>query len=128
MNPEPLEHVMLKRDSFTHMWKLLAPPAEFQSLYTICMKRWNELSYREQQRIYWFLREKQKRGETIYRNPLYAITYVHPFPNNWNGKTGINQMMKTTKMVSAFYDGTFGIYTLLESTIFEMTHIKPLNF
>ena len=127
MTSEPLAHVLKKRDSFPHLWKLLEPAPEFQQLYTPCLRRWNEFSYREQQRLYWFLREKKNRGETIYRNPLYAITYVHPHPNNWNGRKGIDTMLRTQKMVSAYYEGTYGIYTQLEATIFEMIDQRKLN-
>ena len=128
MNPEPLEHVLKKRDSFAIWWEMMAPDEKkFGDLYTICMRRWNNLSYREQQRMYWYMNEKKNRGETLYENPLFALTYTKPHPYNWNGKEGIQTMMKTKKMVCAFYDGHFGIYTLCESTIFEMTHITPLN-
>ena len=127
MIPESIDDVMKKRESFSHMWKLLEPAAEFNDLYTLCMKRWNMMSYRSQQQVYWFIREKKRRGETIYKNPLFALTYTRPFPNDWNGKPGIGQMMAQHKMVSACYNGNFGIYTQLEATIFEMTHVKPLN-
>lgn len=127
MNTEPLDHVLKKQDSFPHMWALLAPKDEFRDLYPICLKRWERLTYRQQQQLYWFIREKQRHKETVYENPLYAITYTHPFPHNRNGESGIDEMMKTNKMVSAFFHGKFGIYTLCEATIFEMTHVKPLN-
>ena len=128
MNPEPLEHVLKKRETFKHMWALLAPDDKYSDLYNQCMREWNKRSYRQQQQLYWFIREKRKRGEVVHDNPLYALTYIKPHPYNWNGKEGIQTMMKTKKMVSAFYDGHFGIYTLCESTIFEMTHITPLNY
>ena len=127
MKPEPLEHVIRKRDTFRHLWALLAPEDTFNDLYTICMQRWNRMTYREQQRMYWFLREKIRHGETIYKNPLYALTYTKPHPTNWNMRQGIDEMLRTKKMVSAFYEGRYGIYTLLESTIFEMTDIHRLN-
>lgn len=127
MNPEPLEHVIAKRDSFRFLWALLAPKDEFRDLYDICMRRWNSMSYRQQQRIYWFLREKKRKGETLYENPLYAITYCHPRPYNWNGKSGIDRRLKCEKMVSAFYNGEFGIYPKNVADYFEMTHIQPLN-
>jgi hypothetical protein len=71
------------------MWALLAPDAEFANLYEICMRRWNTYTYRHQQRIYWFLREKKRKGETIYKNPLYAIVYCYPKPYDWNGKKAL---------------------------------------
>ena len=127
MSPEPLEHVIAKRGSFRFLWALLAPKDEFAGLHDLCMHRWDTLTYRRQQQIYWFLREKKRKHETLYDNPLYAITYCYPRPYNWNGKAGINRMMKNEKMVSALYNGEFGIYPEPVATIFEMTHITPLN-
>ena len=127
MNSEPLEHVIAKRDSFRFLWALLNPEAEFANLYEICMKRWNTYTYRQQQRIYWFLREKKRKGETIYKNPLYAITYCYPKPYDWNGKSGIETQFRKEKMVSAFSNGSFGTYPKNVADYFEMSHITPLN-
>ena len=128
MTPEPLEHVILKKQTFPHLWALLAPKDDFRDLYPICRRRWeDELTYRQQQQIYWFLREKIRKKETIYENPLYAITYCYPRPYNWNGKPGIDDQFKREKMVSACYKGDFGIYPKNVADYFEMTHITPLN-
>ena len=127
MNPEPLDHVLKKQDSFPLIWKLLAPKDEFANLRDICMKRWNGLTYRRQQQIYWYLREKKRKNETLYENPLYAITYCYPRPYNWNGKEGIDVMFKREKMVSALYNGEFGIYPQNVADYFEMTNVTPLN-
>ena len=128
MTPEPLEHILLKKQTFPHLWALLAPKDEFRDLYPICRRRWEDtLTYRQQQQIYWFLREKKRRKETIYENPLYAITYCYPRPYNWNGKPGIDDQFKREKMVSACYKGDFGIYPKNVADYFEMTHVTPLN-
>ena len=128
MNSEPLEHVIAKRASFPHLWALLAPGDEFRGLYTICRKRWeDQLTYRQQQQIYWFLREKKRKGEKLYDNPLYAITYCYPKPYNWNGKCGMDEQFQREKMVSACYKGEFGIYPQNVAEFFEMTNIRPLN-
>ena len=127
MNPEPLDDVIAKRGSFRHIWALLAPKDEFRDLYNICMKRWNDYTYRHQQRIYWYLREKKRKGETLYENPLYAITYCYPRPHNWNGDRLIADMFKREKMVSAFYNGEFGVYPKNVAEYFEMTHLTALN-
>ncbi len=127
MAVESLDSVLAKRDSFAHMWDLLAPDEQYRDLYYPCMRVWNKLSHRAQQRMYWFIREKQRRNEIVYANPLYALTYITPHPYNCNGRTDIDEVFKKCKMVSAYYNGSFGIYTRLEATIFEMTHIQPLN-
>ena len=128
MNPEPLDHIIKKRQTFPFLWTLLAPKDEFRGLYSICRKRWeNELTYRQQQQIYWFLREKKRKGEKLYENPLYAITYCYPKPYNWNGDRRLDEQFKKEKMVSACYKGEFGIYPKIVAEIFEMTHVQPLN-
>ena len=63
MSMEPIAHVIAKRDSFRHLWKLLAPKTEYADLYVPCMRRWNGFSYRRQQQIYWYLREKKRKGQ-----------------------------------------------------------------
>lgn len=127
MAVESLDSALAKRDSFAHMWKLLAPKDEYRDLYYPCMRLWNKLSHRAQQRMYWFIREKKRRGEKIYNNPLYALTYITPHPYDCNGRTDLDDILKKCKMVSAYHNGKFGIYTLTEATIFEMTHVSPLN-
>lgn len=124
---ESLDSALAKRDSFAHMWNLLAPDDQYRDLYYPCMRVWNKLSHRAQQRLYWFIREKQRRNESVYANPLYALTYITPHPYNCNGCANIDDVLKKCKMVSAYYNGSYGIYTRLEATIFEMTDIKPLN-
>ena len=89
---------------------------------------WNAKPIEEQRRIYYFLREQKRSGKTIEPNPIFAIQGCHPEPTNWNGKEGINKMIKSTKMVIAKYQGSYGTYTALEAKLFEMTDVKPLNF
>lgn len=127
MAVESLDSALAKRDSFAHMWALLAPKDEYRDLYYPCMRLWNKRSHRAQQRMYWFIREKKRRGEKIYNNPLYALTYITPHPYDCNGRTDLDDILKKCKMVSAYHNGKFGIYTLTEATIFEMTHVSPLN-
>lgn len=124
MSMEPIAHVIAKRDSFKHLWKLLAPKTEYADLYVPCMRRWNGFSYRRQQQIYWYLREKKRKGEKLYENPLHAINYCYPKPYDWNGKFGLDEMLKKHKMVRAYYNGEYGIYEQKVAEIFEMTHVE----
>lgn len=128
MYSEPLEHILRKKQSFPYLWALLAPRDEFRGLHDLCRRRWEDkLTFRQQQQIYWFLREKKRRGEKLYDNPLYAITYCHPHPFDWNGKAGIDERFQREKMVSACYKGRFGIYPKNVADYFEMTNQQPLN-
>ena len=127
MEAESLDTVLAKRESFSHLWKLLAPKEQFRDLYHPCMRVWNKWTHRAQQRMYWFIRQKMRKGEALYENPLYNLTYLRPYPDDCNGRRDLDEIIKNNNMVSAYYDGSFGIYTLTEATIFEMTHITPLK-
>ena len=127
MTPESIDSVLAKRDSFAHMWALLNPDEQYRDLFYPCLRVWNKLSYRRQQRMYWYIRKMLRRGERIYDNPLYNLIYITPHPENCNGRRDLDEILKNNRMVSAFYNGSYGIYTLCEATIFEMTHITPFN-
>ena len=127
MTPESIDSVLAKRDSFAHMWALLNPDEQYRDLFYPCLRVWNKLSYRRQQRMYWYIRKMLRRGERIYDNPLYNLIYITPHPENCNGRRDLDDILKNNRMVSAFYNGSYGIYTLCEATIFEMTHITPFN-
>ena len=127
MATESLDSVLAKRDSFAHMWALLKPSKEYSDRFYPCMRVWNKLSHRAQQRMYWYIREKLRRGETVHRDPLYALTYITPHPYNCNGRKDLPEIIKSCDMVSACYNGSFGIYTRCEATIFEMTNIKSIK-
>ncbi len=126
---ETLSDTIAKRQSFSHLWKLLNPQGEYNNpqAYNTAMAYWNALTLAKQRQIYWQLRENKKHGIPFKPVPLYAIQDCHPVPTNWNGKPGINEMMKNEKMVSASYYGRYGIFTAFEAKLFEMEDIKPLN-
>ena len=128
MNPESLEEALAKRNSMSHVWQLLNPKEQYRDLYVAFMREWNRRGLQQQRQFYWFVREKRKRGEVVHDNPLYALTYIRPHPTNWNGKHGLNDLMKQgTKMVSARYGDGYGIYTAFEARLFEMKEIRALN-
>lgn len=110
-----------------HMWELLSPSPCFENVKESFRNYWNSLTLARQRQIYYTLREQKKRGEYIKENPLFAIQDCNPQPTNWNGREGINRMMKTDKMVIARYRDSYGTYTLQEANIFEMTDVKALN-
>ena len=88
---------------------------------------WNSLTLQRQRQIYYTLLKQKERGEKIEENPYFAVNNCQPCPINWNGRTGINEMMKSEKMVIAKYQGTYGTYTAFEAKLFELTDVKPLN-
>ena len=88
---------------------------------------WNSLELQRQRQIYYTLKKQKERGDGIDENPYFAVNNCEPCPTNWNGRTGINDMMKNEKMVIAKYQGVYGTYTAFEAKLFEMTDISPLN-
>ena len=115
-------------DTCDEMWRLLSPSPQFENVRGSFRGFWNTLTPVRQRQIYWWLREQKRRGEYIKENPLFAIQDCNPQPTNWNGRAGINEMMKSEKMVIAKYQGSFGTYTAGVAKLFEMTDVKPLNF
>ena len=91
-------------------------------------EKWDSLSLVEQRRLYLYLLYRKWRGEGFYGTPYEIVSNCHPYPTNWNGKPLINRLMKENKMVRAKYQGDFGIYTLDEAKVWEMTDIEPFNF
>ena len=129
---ETVTEVIQKRSSFDCLlYDILAPvKPEYKDAIGSARAYWNSLTLQRQRQIYWQLREDKRHGVAIKENPRFAIEDCHPVPNNWNGRSGINEMMKSERMVSAKYKASskYGIYTLKEAKLFEMEDIKPLNF
>ena len=110
------------------MWELLNPKPEFANRKEYCRAFWNALTMTRQRLLYYFIREQKRQGAEINPNPLFALQDCHPVPTNWNGKPGVNELMKRgEKMVIAKYCASYGTYTLREARLFGMTDIKPLN-
>ena len=63
------------------------------------------------------------------RNPFFwVMDFPEPKPTNLNGKSIIHRLMQTTPLVSAQYQGEYGIYTLEEAQMHSMTIVRGLNF
>jgi len=125
---ETISQVIEKRDTFSHLLQLIPPiPVEYQDRIGSARAYWNALTIQKQRQIYYDIRQRLKRGEKVNPNPYFLIQDCHPVPTNWNGRPGLNDMMKTTRMVSAKYGQKYGIYTAKEAEIFELKDIKPLN-
>jgi hypothetical protein len=92
------------------------------------IETWNRLTLTEQRRLYLYCLYRKWRGEGFFNTPQEIILLCHPYPTNWNGRQMLNRLMKETKMVRAKYDGNYGIFTLDEARVWQMTDIKPLNF
>lgn len=127
--PENIDDVMSKRmgKSLLYLLKLIDPERKF-GFDTPLIETWNRLSLTDQRRLYLYLLYRKWRGEGFYGTPYEIVTNCHPYPTNWNGRPMINRLMRESKMVRAKHQGDFGIYTLDESRVWQMTDVLPLNF
>lgn len=126
---DTLENVIVKRfgNSLVHLMKVLDPERKHPIDRTLGTK-WDALTLSDQRKLYLYLLYRKWRGEGFYGTPYEIISNCHPYPTNWNGRAMLNSLIKSnTKMVIAFFNGSFGTYTLDEAKLYEMTNVKPLN-
>ena len=126
---ESLDNVIDKRfnKSLVYLMKVIDPERRY-SIDELLGKKWDGLTLEDQRRLYLYLLYRKWRGEGFYGTPYEIISNCHPYPTNWNGKSLINRLMKENRMVRAKYDGNYGVFTLDEAKVWQMTDIKPLNF
>ncbi len=122
---ETINDVLNKKGSIEHLWKIIDPENKFS--YKTCVEEWYRMTLTDQRRLYLYLLYRKWRGDGFYGTPYEIVKNCHPYPTNWNGKTMINRLMKENKMVSAKYNGEYGIYTADEARVWEMTDIITLN-
>ena len=125
---ENITDVIDKRfgDSLTHFLKLVDPEHRYKADLNLS-KAWSSLSLTDQRRLYLYLLYRKWRGEGFYGTPYEIVNNCHPYPTNWNGRLMINRLMRESKMVRAKFQGDFGIYTLDEARVWQMTDVEPFN-
>ena len=125
---ESLNDVIDKKmsKSLLCLLKLIDPNCKFDFDKNL-IEAWNRLTLTEQRRLYLYLLYRKWRGEGFYGTPYEIVNNCHPYPTNWNGRPLINRLMKENKLVRAKYQGDFGIYTVEEAKVWQMTDVKPLN-
>lgn len=125
---ETLDDVIQKKMSKSLLsFMILVDPEKKYSFDKPLIEAWNALTLEDQRKMYLYLLYRRWRGEGFYGTPYDIITNCHPYPTNWNGRPLINRLIKETKMVRAYYNGSYGIYTLDEARVWQMTDVKPLN-
>ena len=125
---ETLDDVIQKKMSKSLLsFMILVDPEKKYGFDKPLIETWNALTLEDQRKMYLYLLYRKWRGEGFYGTPYDIITNCHPYPTNWNGRPLINRLIKETKMVRAYYNGSYGIYTLDEARVWQMTDVKPLN-
>ena len=121
---EKIDDVIAKKGSIEHLWKIIDP--ENKHPYATCLDKWYRMSLEEQRKLYLYLLYRRWRGEPFYGTPYDIVCNCHPAPTNWNGRPMARELMRNSaKMVSAFFNGSYGIYTRDEAKLYQMTNIKP---
>lgn len=125
---ETLDDVIQKKMSKSLLsFMILVDPEKKYGFDKPLIEAWNALTLEDQRRLYLYLLYRKWRGEGFYGTPYDIITNCHPYPTNWNGRQLLNRLIKESKLVRAYYNGSYGIYTLDEARVWQMTDVKPLN-
>jgi hypothetical protein len=125
---ETLDDVIQKKMSKSLLsFMILVDPEKKYGFDKPLIEAWNALTLEDQRKMYLYLLYRKWRGEGFYGTPYDIINNCHPYPTNWNGRPLINRLIKENKMVRAYYNGSYGIYTLDEARVWQMTDVKPLN-
>ena len=123
---ETIGEVLEKRQnkSLIDFMKLVDPERK----YRIDLKlgdKWDALSLTEQRRLYLYLLYRKWRSIPFYGTPCDIIAYCHPFPTNWDGTKRLDELIREGKIVSAKFNGSYGLYTRDEARVWQMTDIQP---
>ena len=125
---ECLDEALTKRfsDSLVEFMKLVDPDKKF-TIDLNLSKEWSRLPLDGQRKLYLFLLYRKWRGLDIFGEPYYIIRNCHPVPYNWNGWNGIEELIKSKRLVKARFNNGWGIYTKDEANLYKMDDIEPLK-
>jgi len=123
---ETIDDILEKRQnkSLIAFMKLIDPERK----YRIDLKlgdKWDALSLTDQRRLYLYFLYRKWRGIPVYGTPYDIITGCHPYPTNWDGRLLLDGLLKEGKIVSAKFNGSYGLYTRDEARVWQMTDISP---
>ena len=120
---ETIGDVIDKKGSIEHIWRLIDPDNHYS--YSTAIKEWYRLSLVEQRKLYLYLLYRKWRGIPVYGTPYDIITGCHPAPFNWDGRLLIDKLLKEGKIVSAKFNGSYGLYTRDEARVWQMEDVQP---
>jgi len=120
---ETIGDVFDKKGSIVHIWRLIDPDNHYS--YSTAIKEWYRLSLTDQRRLYLYLLYRKWRGEGFYGTPYEIISYCHPYPTNWDGRLLLDSLLKEGKIVSAKFNGSYGLYTRDEARVWQMEDVQP---
>ena len=118
---------------FDKVWKALVEHGSSRKSEEAVRRFWATLSPKQKQLAADNIPRKVLEGKYVQYNPIQAIKensrkYQLPEPVNYNGNSLIDDVAKTTLLVSARYNGHAGIYTLTDAIEHGMTICNGFNF
>ena len=120
---ETIDDVLSKKGSIAYVWEIIDPENKYA--YSTAIKEWYRLSLLQQRRLYLYLLYRKWRGEGFYGTPYDIISNCHPYPTNWDGRLLVDRLLKEGKIVSARFNGSYGLYTRDEARVWQMEDVKP---
>ena len=121
---ETIDDVLSKKGNISDVWKIIDPENKYA--YSTAINAWYRLSLTDQRRLYLYLLYRKWRGEGFYGTPYDIISYCHPYPTNWDGRGQLlDSLLKEGKIVSAKFNGSYGLYTRDEARVWQMEDVQP---
>ena len=121
---ETIDDVLSKKGNISDVWKIIDPENKYA--YSTAINAWYRLSLTDQRRLYLYLLYRKWRGEGFYGTPYEIISYCHPYPTNWDGRGQLlDELLKEGKIVSAKFNGSYGLYTRDEARVWQMEDVQP---
>ena len=120
---ETIDDVLSKKGSIAYVWKIIDPENKYA--YNTAIKEWYRLSLLQQRRLYLYCLYRKWRGEGFYGTPYDIISNCHPYPTNWDGRLLVDKLLKEGKIVSAKFNGSYGLYTRDEARVWQMENVQP---
>ena len=121
---ETIDDVLSKKGNISDVWKIIDPENKYA--YSTAINAWYRLSLTDQRRLYLYLLYRKWRGEGFYGTPYEIISYCHPYPTNWDGRGQLlDSLLKEGKIVSAKFNGSYGLYTRDEARVWQMEDVSP---
>ena len=120
---ETIDDVLSKKGSISDVWKIIDPENKYA--YSTAINAWYRLSLIDQRRLYLYFLYRKWRGEGFYGTPYDIISYCHPYPTNWDGRGQLlDELLKEGKIVSAKFNGSYGLYTRDEARVWQMEDVQ----
>ena len=120
---ETIDDVLSKKGNISDVWKIIDPENKYA--YSTAINAWYRLSLTDQRRLYLYLLYRKWRGEGFYGTPYEIISYCHPYPTNWDGRGQLlDELLKEGKIVSAKFNGFYGLYTRDEARVWQMEDVQ----